>query len=642
MTSETTVAALEPTLSSRSVRLETLLGNARVALLAFGFVVSLAASEGGYRPSAWGWTALVAWWLAALGLVLGRGARPGRRELVGLGGLAAFSGWMLLSLAWTSSTTKTVLEVERAAMYVAVVAMLVLLVRPRNVPALLAGTWAGVSVVALYALATRLFPERLGSADPLAGYRLAEPIGYWNALGIFCMLGALLAVGLAARSESYVGRALAAASLVVLVTTQYFTFSRGAWLAVGVGAIAMVAVDRRRLQLLTVAFALAPWAGAAVWLASRSHSLVVEDAPLRAASHDGHRLAAALVMLAVAAAFSAAALRALDARIEAAVVVRRALALAVVVALVAGLAGVVARYGSPTTLVRHGYSAFKAPEPRASTNLNERVFDLSGNGRDEQWRVAWKEARLHPWLGSGAGTYEEYWLRLNRVGVHARDAHNLYLEVLAELGPFGLALLLLALGTPLVAAAVARRAPLVSAAAGAYVAFLAHAAIDRDWETPAVTVTALCCAAVLLVAARRRELELTPRARAGGLAAVVALSVFAFVAAIGNSAAGSSADAVLARDWAKAEAKARTAKTWMPWSADPWRHLGEAELGRGERARAAASFRKALAKEPRDWSLWYDLALATRGREQARAVAETTRLNPRGSEVRELREELGR
>src|SRR6059036_1126881 len=159
MTSETTVAALEPTLSSRSVRLETLWGNARVALLAFGFVVSLAASEGGYRPSAWGWTALVAWWLAALGLVLGRGARPGRRELVGLGGLAAFSGWMLLSLAWTSSTTKTVLEVERAAMYVAVVAMLVLLARPRNIPALLAGTWAGVSVVALYALATRLFPE---------------------------------------------------------------------------------------------------------------------------------------------------------------------------------------------------------------------------------------------------------------------------------------------------------------------------------------------------------------------------------------------------------------------------------------------------------------------------------------------------
>ena len=526
MTSETTVAPLEPTLSSR-LRLATLWTDARGALPPFGFVVSLATAQGGYTPSAWGWAALLAWWLAAIGLLLGHVGRPGRLELVTLGGLAAFGGWTLLSLLWTTSTTNTVYEVERGAAYVAALAMLVVLVRRSSVAALLVGTWAGISVVALYALATRLFPERLGSYDPLAGYRLSAPIGYWNALGIFCALGALLAVGLAARAQSRAARALAAASLIVLVTAQYFTFSRGAWLALGAGALALVVLDRRRLQFLASAFALAPWLAASVWLASRSNALVVDDAPLRAASHEGHRLALALVALAAGAALSAALVRSLETRVAIGANARRAFAGALVVATAIGVAGVFVRYGSPATIVRHGYSSFETPEPNGSPNLNERVFDLSGNGRAEEWRVAWKDARLHPWLGSGAGTYEQYWLGLRRVGVHARDAHNLYLETLAELGPLGLVLLVLALGAPLAAAVIARGAPLVPAAAGAYVAFLAHAALDRDWELPAVTVTAICCAAVLLLSARRRDMDLSPRARGGALAAVLALAAFA-------------------------------------------------------------------------------------------------------------------
>ena len=80
----------------------------------------------------------------------------------------------------------------------------------------------------------------------------------------------------------------------------------------------------------------------------------------------------------------------------------------------------------------------------------------------------------------------------------------------------------------------------------------------------------------------------------------------------------------------------------MPWSSEPWRHLGEAQLGRGQLRAARASFRRALAKDPQDWSLWFDIALATRGREQAQALARAERLNPLGSEVQQLREELGR
>ena len=192
----------------------------------------------------------------------------------------------MTAILWSASPAESVEELERALVYLGGAAAAISLARRERAPQLLTGVGGGALVVCLYALATRLFPERLGSYDPLAGYRLSAPIGYWNALGIFCALGALLAVGLAARAQSRAARALAAASLVVLVTAQYFTFSRGAWLALGAGALALVVLDRRRLQFLASAFALAPWLAASVWLASRSNEpdsffIPVPSAPTR-------------------------------------------------------------------------------------------------------------------------------------------------------------------------------------------------------------------------------------------------------------------------------------------------------------------------------------------------------------------------
>ena len=68
------------------------------------------------------------------------------------------------------------------------------------------------------------------------------------------------------------------------------------------------------------------------------------------------------------------------------------------------LAAGFARYGTAPTLARKAYDAFRVPTPSEGTNLNERLFDLSGNGRDLEWRVAWEVARDHPVLRSGAGT----------------------------------------------------------------------------------------------------------------------------------------------------------------------------------------------------------------------------------------------
>jgi O-antigen ligase len=151
-----------------------------------------------------------------------------------------------------------------------------------------------------------------------------------------------------------------------------------------------------------------------------------------------------------------------------------------------------------------------------------------GGDRPSYWRVARELDREEPLLGTGAGTFGDYWLALRPIPSDVRDAHSLYLETLAELGPVGLALLLAALAPPAVATARAGSRPLVAAAAGAYAAFLLHAGIDWDWEMPAVTLAGLGCAAALLASGRRDgETSLSPAARAGAIALALSLAVLA-------------------------------------------------------------------------------------------------------------------
>jgi hypothetical protein len=121
---------------------------------------------------------------------------------------------------------------------------------------------------------------------------------------------------------------------------------------------------------------------------------------------------------------------------------------------------------------------------------------------------------------------------------------------------------------------------------------------------------------------------------AAGTLGLIALSVLAFV---GNRALIASADAYDKEDWALAEAQARTAIRWTPWSGTPWLALGEAQLARGDPAAARGSFRRGLGQDDRDWELWFDLALASRGGERGGALARAARLNPQAPELRDFR-----
>lgn len=131
------------------------------------------------------------------------------------------------------------------------------------------------------------------------------------------------------------------------------------------------------------------------------------------------------------------------------------------------------------------------------------VAQPSLGDRPAYWRVAADDVVRRPVLGSGAGTFDDVWYANRPITANVRDAHNLYLEVLAELGPVGLVLLLGLLVPPLLAIARSLDTSIVPVAAAGYAAFLVHAGLDWDWEMPATTLAGLACGAALLVSARR-------------------------------------------------------------------------------------------------------------------------------------------
>jgi hypothetical protein len=498
------------------------------------------------------------------------------------------------------------------------------------------GLVLGALGVSLYSLATRLLPDHFGAFNASAGYRLFVPIGYWNGLGAFAAMGALLAVGLAISGCTTTLRVVAGGALVVLLPTLYYTFSRGAWAALFLGLVVMFAYGPARLQLVAGLGFLGPLPVCAVWLASRPEALTNRATPLATATHAGHRLALELLLALSAQLLLGLAWVRWVSRVRVAASVQKAVAWALVVCVVVALGALFVREGSPASLAHRAYDSFTA-SPTTPVDLNSRLFTFSNNGRTVLWRAAWDEYVAHPLLGGGAGSFQREWFSVRTSPYSVIDAHNLYAQTIGELGIVGALLLAVFLGAPLVAAAKARREPLAVAALGAYCAFLTHSIVDWDWQLPAVTLLALFASATLVVAARgERETASAPLRRATRVAvasAAVVCGVFAFVGLVGNIALSRAEAAVRSVDGPKAVAEARTAVRWAPWSTEALRTRAQGELLGGQRAAGLADLRRATRRDPGDWETWFDLASVTKGAEHLRAVARVKALNPHGSEL---------
>jgi tetratricopeptide (TPR) repeat protein len=610
-----------------------------VPLALFLAVVFVAAPDGSYFPSSWGWASLAFLWAAAMGLVFQKRVTLGALDVAYLGAWLVLLAWTAASVLWSPTTTQTMYEVERGLVYISFALALAVLAR-RSLPLLLPALLAGIVAVASYALATRLLPDRVGTFNSLAGYRLSEPLGYWNAVSIFVAIGIAVAVGLAARAEAIVVRALSAASLVLLVPVLYFTFGRGGWLALASGIAAAIVIDPRRLQLATTLLVVAPWPALAVWRAYESPSLTTQFSQLAGASHEGSRLALTIALLAVVSASVTAGFTLLARRVTVGRGVRLVYGTALALVLVSSVVAVIAAYGGPSESARRALDSIKQASPTASGDQTNRLFSLSSNGRLDTWESALDDYQAHAVLGSGAGTFERWWLAERSVGLKVRDAHSLYLETLAELGPFGLAALLAMIVAPLVAALRARRSPYVAPALAGFVALVVHAGLDWDWEVPAVMIAGLTCAGVVLLADGEQErggLTLGGWTRGALIACIAALAVFSFATLTGNRYLGQASGALDRSETAVAARDARRAARWAPWSTDALEHQADAALADGSFADARRLYRRAIAKDGGDWELWLDLALASTGDARRGALDRAEALNPLAKAIEQLR-----
>ncbi len=585
-----------------------------LAFLAAAALVAVPALRGGaYDVVVRHEHGIVAWWVIALGVAAGvlPRARAPRAALLPVAALAGLAVWTALSLAWTDSAERTLVEAARVLTHLGLLVLVLAVVGRETWRAAAAGVLAGAVLVCAVALAARL--GALGDdvvARSLGTTRLSFPLDYWNAVGAWGAMTIVLALAWAAHARSVLARALALAALPLCGTVVYLTYSRAAVGATAAGLLALVVLARHRVLVLALVAVAAAATAAAV--------LQVRGAPAIAdgtGTAGGAGVAATVVLGALVCAAAAWALAGGAVERAGAGVRARAVAAAVGTVAVLVCAGAVA-----TGAAGAAWDDFRvADDVRVADDPSARLGSLGG-ARYGYWRTALRAFSAEPLQGVGAGTYE-LWRSRTATGNFARDAHSLELEHLAELGlPGGL----LAAGVVggLLAAALAgaaggsrsgvdrpgpragpggERRGVVAGLVAAVVAFTVSSAVDWMWEVTAVVGLAVVAAAVSAapVAGPRPRLGRPARLAAAFVALAVAAALVPSLVA--TSRLRASGDALRDGRADAALREARRAGDAAPWAASPrlQEALAAEAAGGGDAARRAA--RDAVDREPTDW-----------------------------------------
>ena len=554
-------------------------------------IVVLSIFHGGYAPATWGWTALLTFWICILVLAFRSEQHVDYGALALVGGFAAVAGWTAVSVTWSQSVPRTMLELERDLVYVALATAVLLLCTSDGRWQLIWGLSAGLVVV--NALAVGAYFASTPKPDATQGYLLFRPVGYANALGGLAALAVPLLVAFAAHDLRRGVRGAAAASVVVSSVALFLTQNRGGFIALAVAFVVWVSrTDAPRRALAATLGLAVPVGGALVAM----RLLAVLDPHRQVADLAARRVDAGLVVVLAMAVAAFGAARAPRFDLPRAHVVYRAPIGAVAAAVLACLAFCLAL--------------------------------LAAGNRAQYWRAAWHSFGKHLLLGSGAGTFDEQWLRYRVTGLSVKDAHSLYLETLSELGVVGLLLLVALLVVPVVASR-RDRDPLTSACLAAYCAFLVHAGFEWDWEMPVVIVSGLVLASVLVRSrAGARGFALSRLGRLAGGAVVAVLAAFTLMALVGNSDVLAAEHQIARGDLGAATAQATRATQLLPWSSEPWLVIADVHARSSDEAGARAALRQAIARDSADWSLWFRLAAVSHGNERAVALRRAAVLDP--------------
>ena len=613
-------------------------------------VVFFSFSSGGFFPDS------VAIGDMAVGFVLviqlGLAGRPlaaiGRGALVPLVGLTGLAGWALLSQVWSHAPGRAAIAFDRDLLYLLAFVLFAVLGGTRDRLAwAIRGVAMAMAAVAAVALISRVAPDVLSTPiDPEASGRLAYPLTYWNALGVFCAVAAVLCLHLAAGDDRRLVRVLGSGALPVIGATLLLTYSRGG-LAVAVLGIVVYAVLGRPRGLLSALIAAAPGTAIAMKSAYDSTLLSGANPTTPAAVHQGHHLA--VVVLACVAGTGAlrAVLLLLDAVLEGERSpidrYRRAygpLAVAAVVLVV----GVALALGAPSA-VEHKWNQFVNQQTvPAAPLVRARLGSASNDGRIGIWTIAIDAFRAHPIDGTGADTFEiAYYEHRTDLSVVV-NAHSLYVETLGDLGVVGLIFVLLYVLGTLVGLAPFRRGrdrALYAALFSAGLAWALHAGVDWDWQMPAASLWLAALGGLALGrpgrGARRETLPSALTTLLVG-ALVVGACVLPGLVLASQVRLNEATDAYGTADCASAVRLARSSIDVLGTRAPPWQIEALCSIREGNYGQAALQLRAGLAEDPLDWQLEAALAAtkAATGADARSEAAAALNLNPEDPGVRAL------
>ena len=488
-------------------------------------LVRLGFDQGGYFAAAYMSAGAIAFIALAVLVLNSAQERLSTHALVAIGALAAFACWAGLSRMWSVVPDVPLLDMRRTMLYLALFGLGLLAADSgRNARVLIWSVLGVIVALCGVGLLSRLQPDLVPVAiEPslALAYRLDYPLRYWNAFGALASMGTVLALGLAADARGNgLLRPVAAGAAVLLVVTMYLSLSRGAWLALVVGIVVLLAIAPNRFSLLlTLAFA--GVAAAVALLRLRGYPALVTDpragSGQAAAGSAFTRELVILVLLAVAAQAALTAVRVPEQITDQVRTIRRIALIGFAGVVVLGaLIGYVAKsaeaegaVNDATSWVERQWQDFLDPSLSAGTGSN-RLVSVRG-ARSDGYRVAIDGFEEHPLRGGGAGSFEVRYARDRDADQKIRDAHSLPLETLAELGAIGMLLLLTFLVTTATAArrALAGKGAIrpaeAAAVSAAFAVWFGHACVDWDWEMPALTGTAVTLSAALFQRGRRRK-----------------------------------------------------------------------------------------------------------------------------------------
>ena len=573
---------------------------------------------------------------AVAGLCLGRlEAPPAPLAWAGAACLALLGLWSAASILWSVLPDGSWLAANRATAYaVLVVVTLVAAGSTRNAPVLLALALAALTAsVAAWSLAGKLFPAvdlgplHLDAGDRFA--RLREPLDYWNALGLVCVIGSPVAIWLAAaRDAAPRYRVAAMVALTLLVLTAALSYSRGSIIAYAVVLAVMVGAGPRRLPRLAAGLGAIAAAGPSMLLAFTRHDLSASEVALSDRVDGGLVRAGVLALSLAAVVVGGRELLRLEGRVRwdarRSRLAWRAIAAVCLVVLAGGVAALAASDRGLTGEISHRVEEFKQPGTTLS-NEPERLVSANGSSRYVWWQEAlgaWSDRPLQGW---GAGSFPTLHYLYRRYEAPARSSHSLPLMLASETGLAGLVFGLGGLGL-LGAAAIARvraargaersaRLALLAAAA----AWFVHSLFDWHWEVPGVTLPALIALAVAAAppAARLRSGRLgtgrSVTALAAAAVAALALIASAALPSLSEDARLRALDLAAAGKLGEATDEADLAHRLNPLSVEPL--FAEASVAASrDRPREAFGFLEQAARtQPDNWRADGRLVLAFSG-----------------------------